>query len=726
MPHKDFDQPYDQHIEDKIYKQWEKSGFFAPEHLPGKRDESFCIIMPPTNANGSLHVGHAVGMTLEDLMVRYYRLKGKKVLWLPGADHAGFETQVVYEKKLEKEGTSRFKILQEKNGRKKLWKKIWDFTQENKKNMESQVKQLGASCDWSRETFTLDPGIVKIVYKTFKQLHDDGFIYRAKRIVNWCVKHQTSLSDLEIKWNDQDDKLYYVRYKLDSRKEDKYISIATVRPETIPGDVAIAVNPSDARYKSFVGKKVIEPITKRVIPVVADKEVDKEFGTGALKITPAHDPLDFEIGQRHDLQVIETLGFDGRFNAQAGPLEGMKVNEAREKSIEILKENGAFEKEEAYQHQVGTCYKCRNALEPMVLDQWFIDLTDKGKKAIVEPAVAAIKKGTVRIVPDFQKKIFLHWMENIRDWNISRQIVWGIPIPAWYCDECDGVIVHIEESEPKKCKCGNTSLRKDGDVFDTWFSSGQWPFATLQVNNSEEFYPTSVMETGYDILFFWVARMMMMGLYVTGKVPFETVYLHGLVRDKDKQKMSKSKGNVVDPLSVVSEFGADALRMALIVGNSPGQDVIYDESKIKGYRNFSNKLWNIARFIVTHYEKYDGKSDITSGDERLIKEIAGVKKAVEEDIEKYRFSQAAETAYHYVWHRLADELIEEKKAVLFDDDADAAKQESARKVLFELLVQSLIVLHPFMPFVTEAIYQRLPDKPKEFLMVENWDTAIDK
>lgn len=752
----DFLKPYDHNaIEKDLYKKWQESGYFSPENLPvsNPRESSFCIIMPPPNANGSLHVGHAVMVALEDIMIRYARLCGKKTLWLPGADHAGFETQVVFEKKLEKDGTSRFEILKENGGRKKLYQMIWDFTQSNKYHMENQIRQIGASCDWTKETFTLDEKVIKIVYETFKELYDDGLVYRDSRVVNWCVKHQTSLSDLEVAWEDREDKLYYVKYFTLDKKS--FITVATTRPETIPGDVAIAVNPN-GKWKDWIGKKVIKPIESvsnasnfREISIVSDDAVDESFGTGALKITPAHDAVDFEVGKRHNLQTIKTLNPDGRFNEFAGELQGMKVSEARAKSIEILESKGALEKTETYKHQVGVCYKCKNIVEPMIMPQWFIDLTKKGKEKIVQPAIDAVRSGKIKIVPEFQEKIFFHWMENIRDWNISRQIVWGIQIPVWYCDECLEVTINLEKNPPKKCsKCGCDKLHQETDVFDTWFSSGQWPYATLMtqatnnqlstINNTDkesgrqssvvssmlfnDFYPTSVMETGYDILFFWVARMIMLGLYKTGKVPFKTVYLHGLVRDKDKQKMSKSKGNVVDPLGVVEQYGADALRMALVVGNSPGQDVVYDENKIKGYRNFSNKLWNIARFVLTQTDANSNwqNAELCNEDKQCIEELQKTKNEVGDNIEKYRLSQSAEVAYHYVWHNFADIIIEAEKKILFDENIDENRKNSARKTLYQILVQSLIILHPFMPFVTEAIYQRLPSKNKDFLMVEEW------
>lgn len=758
--HQDFLKPYDHNaVENDIYAAWEKSGYFAPQMDVDKKtgtnqrldqqESAYCIIMPPPNANGSLHVGHAVMIAVEDILIRYWRLRGKNVLWLPGADHAGFETQVVFEKKLEKEGTSRFEILNQEGGREKFYQMVWNFTQAHKSGMESQVRRLGASCDWSKELFTLDPRIVAIVYGTFKKLYDDGLVYRDKRIVNFCVKHQTSLSDLEVAWEDRTDALYHVRYALADNGA-RYITIATTRPETIPGDTAVAVNPTDARYNNFVGKEVIEPITGRRIPIIADEAVDVTFGTGALKITPAHDAVDFEVGKRHHLETRQTIDANGRFNDLAGPFAGMKVPEARQKAAEILAQNGALEKTEPYQHQVGVCYKCRNIVEPMILPQWFVDLTKKGKEKIVAPVIDAVKSGTTKITPDFQEKIFFHWMENIHDWNISRQITWGIPIPVWYCQDCGKETVHIADGAPAGCAaCGSKNLKKDTDVFDTWFSSGQWPFAALLAQNGSKensknqnakitgtkeeeidyfktFYPTAMMETGYDILFFWVARMMMLGLYVTGQVPFKDVYLHGLVRDKDKQKMSKSKGNVVDPLGVVEQYGADALRMALIVGNSPGQDVTYDENKVRGYRNFSNKLWNIARFVIAQIDADSAQINaddikLTSDDQERVAAFKKTKMEVADNIEKLRFSQAAETAYHYVWHTFADVVIEEEKKILADATASEKQKQSARATLAYILRGSLVMLHPFMPFVTEAIYQRLPAKNKEFLMVESWN-----
>src|SRR3989344_312718 len=599
------DQPYNpQEVENKIYRIWEKSGFFNPDNLPVSKNKNsklkiknFCIIMPPPNANGSLHIGHAIFVALQDIMIRYRRMKGDKTLWLPGADHAGFETQVVYDKKLEKEGRSRFQIPANQ-----LWQEMWDFTQTNKKIMENQLRKLGASCDWSREKFTLDKDIVKIVCQTFEKLKKDGLLYKGKRIVNWCVKHQTSLSEVEIKYQEREDPLYYIKYGP--------LELATVRLETKFGDTAMAVNPKDKRYQKYVGQEIeIETVLgKSKIKVIADEAVDAEFGTGAIKVTPAHDAADFEIWQRHKEEMPEpkqTINRFGKMNELAGPYQGLKTIEARKRIEEDMIKKGLLDSSKTnhhYKHNVATCYKCGTVIEPLILDnQWFVKMTEKprtGERSLRDAAVQAVKSGQIKFIPKRFEKIFFHWMKNIKDWNISRQIVWGIKIP--------------DESTT--------------DVFDTWFSSGQWPFASLQTAKSgdfKEFYPTSVMETGHDILFFWVARMIMLGLYVTGKVPFKHVYLHGLVRDKDRQKMSKSKGNVIDPLGVAELYGADALRMALVFGNTAGTDTVISEDKIRGYQHFANKIWNAARFVLSNTENFKttAKPLLSPKDKKDLKEL---------------------------------------------------------------------------------------------------------
>ena len=682
-------------VEEKIYTLWQKSGFFNPDKLPGKRKKSYTIIMPPPNANGSLHIGHAVFVTIEDIMIRYHRMKGDKTLWLPGADHAGFETQVVFDKKLEKEGRSRFQTPPDQ-----LYKEILEFTLNNKKIMEGQLKKLGASCDWSREKFTLDKNIIKIVYQTFEKLKKDGLIYRGERIVNWCAKHQTSLSDLEVKYEERTDPLYFIRYGP--------LELATVRLETKFGDTAVAVNPKDKRYQQYIGKEIeIETIIgKAKIKVIADEAVDIDFGTGAVKVTPAHDPVDFEIWQRHKdeipppKQVIDKFG---RLNELTGPYNGMRVKEARDKIAQDMAGKGLLDQNKTdhnYKHNVGTCYKCGTIIEPMILDnQWFVRMTAKpktGKLSLRDLAVQAVKKGQIKFIPKRFEKIFFHWMKNLRDWNISRQIIWGIKIPD----------------------------KDTTDVFDTWFSSGQWPFATLMTGKPgdfKKFYPTDVMETGWDILFFWVARMIMLGLYVTKKVPFKNVYLHGLVRDKERQKMSKSKGNVIDPLGIIDIYGADALRIALMVGNTPGNDPIIYEEKIRGYRNFMNKIWNASRFVLSNLGDFNPKikPKLKTKDKKTLAELKKFSKEITKSMDSFKFYAAAEKLYHYFWHQFCDKIIEESKPRLQSQDEN--EKNSCQYLLLEILTVSLKLLHPLIPFITEEIYQKLPIKnKKQCLMIEEW------
>lgn len=706
-----FNKPYNPaETENRIYKLWEESGFFAPEKLSQADKGPFTIIMPPPNANGHLHAGHALFVTLEDLMIRYKRMRGYKTLWLPGADHAGFETQVVYEKKLEKEGRSRFGMEREE-----LYKEIMAFTLENKKHMEAEVRALGASCDWSREKFTLDPEIIKVVYQTFKQMSDDGLVYRGKRIVNWCVKHQTSLSDLETNAETRKDKLYYIKYGP--------LTVATVRPETIFGDVAVAVNPSDERYKNLIGTEIIAqiPTGELKLKVIGDEIVEKEFGTGALKITPAHDANDFALSLRHNLPAIEVIDQYGKLNEKTGKYQGMKIDEAREAVVKDLEAMGLLEKTEDYEHNIQICYKCGRTLEPRVMSQWFVKM-----KPLAAPAIKAVKDGAIKILPDFQEKIYFNWLENILDWNISRQIAWGIPIPAKLCARCDEGFVDIENKVTTCPKCGGP-VTQDPDTFDTWFSSGQWPYATLGYPDNPDYktyYPTDVMETGADILFFWVSRMIMLGLYRTGQAPFHTVYLHGLVRDANNQKMSKSKGNVINPLDIAEKYGADALRMALVVGNTPGTDMALREDKIKGYKHFANKLWNIARFVLQNEEQTEKEVAQTPTEEdlKLKEDLEKLIREITDDMENFRFYLAAEKIYHYTWHTFADKIIEESKIIIFGEDEKA--KEARLEFLREAFLTILKVLHPFMPFVTEEIWTSWPKtgstSPKNLLMIQKW------
>jgi len=717
-------------VEDRIYKLWEDSGFFSPGKSAGTRmnadstriradkkrkRKTFTIIMPPTNANGSLHAGHALVMTIEDIMTRYKRMKGFKALWLPGLDHAGFETQVVYEKKLEKEGKSRFKMDPAQ-----LYQEILQFTLENKKNIEGQIKKMGASCDWSREKFTLDQDVVKIVYETFEKLYNDGLVYRGKKIINWCVKHQTSLSDLETLDAEKVDKLYYLKYGP--------FVIATARPETKFGDKYVVMHPKDPRYANYKeGQKLsLEWINGPIeATVIKEEAIDMEFGTGAMTITPWHDAVDFGIAEKHHLDKEQVIDFQGKLLPIAGEFAGMKITEARAKIVEKLQTKGLVEKiEENYKHVVRVCYKCESLIEPQIKEQWFLKM-----ESLAKPVIKAITSGKVKFIPEHYKKISLHWLKNIMDWPLSRQIVWGIPIPAKKCEACKTDIIDIKDIVKSCEKCGGI-LQKDTDTFDTWFSSGQWPFATLQSgqkNDFKDFYPTDVMETAGEIIFFWVARMMMLGLYVTKKLPFKTVYLHGLVLDAKGQKMSKSKGNVINPLELIDKYGTDALLISLIVGNTPGTSLALDENRIKGYKNFANKIWNASKFVLTNLpQNYAEINAEKRGNEKIalpvrqkqhLKDLQKLIKETTKLMDDYKFYIAAENIYHYFWHTFCDKIIEESKKDLADEKSRSATQY----MLLEILQQSLKMLHPFMPFITEEIYQKLPLKDKkECLMVEQW------
>jgi valyl-tRNA synthetase len=699
-----FLKPYDPSAsENAIYQKWEGSGYFNPDNLQDA-GEAFTIIMPPPNANGSLHAGHALFVTLEDIMIRYARMRGKKALWLPGADHAGFETQVVYEKKLEKEGRSRFEMQP-----RELYNEILKFTLDNKSFMEGQLRQLGASCDWSRELFTLDERVIRTVYQTFKKLDEDKLLYRGSRIVNWCPKHQTSLSNLETERETRTDKFYYLKYGP--------FTIATARPETKFGDKYVVMHPADERYAQYKDGDQFElewingPITATV---VKDEAIDMELGSGVMTITPWHDPIDFEIAQRHTLPYEQVIDWRGKLLPIAGEFAGMNIKEAREKIVEKLEKKGLLEKiDDKYVHEVPVCYKCGREIEPQVKAQWFVKM-----QPLAEQALAALDSGEIEILTEQHEKIMRHWLGSIQDWNISRQIVWGIPIPAKLCDSCKDGFVDVDKNLAQCPSCGGP-LIDDPDTFDTWFSSGQWPFITLGYPESEDFktfYPTSVMETGADILFFWVARMLMLGLYVTGKVPFRKVYLHGLVRDAKGQKMSKSKGNVISPLEVSSEYGTDALRMGLIVGNTPGTDLNLDPRKIGAYKKFANKIWNIARFVLEQ-DSADLDAEVIDADQELLKELENLSTEVTADLENFKFHLAAEKLYHYTWHRFADEIIEESKGIFKSGGAAAASRMRTTNYILRTVLK---LLHPFMPFVTEAIWQQLPQKNSDLLMIAKW------
>ncbi|MEN9551986.1 MAG: hypothetical protein RI935_363 [Candidatus Parcubacteria bacterium] len=699
-------QPYNaQEIEPGLYKTWEDSGYFNPDNLPGERKEAFTVVMPPPNANGSLHAGHALFVTIQDILIRYHRMNGKNALWLPGSDHAGFETQVVYEKKLEKEGRSRFDMKRED-----LYKEILDFTLSNKSFMEGQLRQLGASCDWSRSLFTLDERVIKTVYNTFSKLNEDGLLYRGKRIVNWCPKHQTSLSNLETSHVTRKDPFYYFKYGP--------FTIGTVRPETKFGDKYVVMHPDDARYKEFAhGQKItVEWINGPIeATIIKDETSDPEFGTGVMTITPWHSGVDFDIAKRHNLDMEQIIDERGKLLPVAGEFAGMNIKDARAKIVEKLESKGLLVKTDTeYSHEVSVCYKCEREIEPQVKAQWFVTM-----KPLAEKAVSALDKGEFRILTDQHEKVFRHWMGNVQDWNISRQIVWGIPIPAKICDACDKGFVDIA-GEKASCESCGGQLRQEADTFDTWFSSGQWPLTTTGFPDGDDFkkfYPTAVMETAADILFFWVARMVMFGLYLTNEVPFKDIYLHGLVRDAHGKKMSKSKGNVISPLEVSNEYGTDALRMGLIVNNAPGVDMNLDPKKVGAYKKFANKIWNATRFVLektTDYEESD--TAFTKEDQELYDAWIVVKNDITSDLENYRLHLASEKIYDYFWKTFCDSIIETRKTRILEDK----EKTSAQKLLLILLREQLIVLHPFMPFITEEIWKDIKREDDEMLLVTRW------
>jgi valyl-tRNA synthetase len=692
------DKSYDhKKYEANIYKMWEESGAFRPTG-----NKPYCIIMPPPNANDNLHIGHARFVAIEDILIRYHRMKGEAALWLPGADHAGIETQYLFEKKLKEQGKSRFDF-----DRETLYKMIWDYVQTNKINMENQLKSLGASCDWSRDRFTLDPEIIKIVYKTFKKLDEDELLYRGEKLVNYCTRCGTAYSDLEVDHVERIDPLYYMKYG-------PFI-LATTRPETKFGDTAVAVNPKDKRYQKYVGQEIeVEGlIGKFRVKVIADESVDREFGTGVVKITPAHDFDDYETGKRHNLEMKQVIGYDGKLNEKCGKYQGLFVTEARKAVVEDLKAAGLMEKiDENYKHVIGLCYKCKTVIEPLPYQQWFIKVA-----GLAKAAKEAVAKKETKFAAEKFEKIYNHWLDNLRDWNISRQIVWGIQIPAWYCKDCKEWTVTDGET-PEKCRyCGSKNIERDRDTFDTWFSSGQWPFATLKTTDREDFekfYPTAVMETAYDILPFWVMRMMMLGIYVTGKVPFENILIHGLVRDKNGQKISKSKGNVINPLEMTEKYGSDALRTSLVWGALVENDISLSEDNIRGQKNFTNKIWNATRFILANVSgEITGQiSDkkLAERNSQLITEVTGY-------LDKFQLNLAIEKLYMEFWHWFCDECIEKSKTGEVD-----------KSDLVHLLINFLKMIHPFMPFVTEAVWQELKKNTalkisEEELISASWPTA---
>ncbi len=702
-------------VEGKWYQYWTEQGCFSPKIDPQKKP--FVIIMPPPNVTGELHLGHALTATLEDILTRWHRMKGDPTLWLPGVDHASIATEYVVQKMLAEEGLDRQKL-----GRDKFLERVWEWVQKYRGLITAQHKRLGVSCDWSRETFTMDEGPARAVRTTFYNLYKKGLIYRGEMITNWCPKCSTVLSDLEVDHREIQGNLYHIKYRI-AGKAWEYITVATTRPETLLGDTAVAVNPSDDRYPQVIGGKVVLPITKREIPVISEPSVDMSFGTGALKVTPAHDPADFEIGQRKHLPYINIMNLDATLNENAGPYRGQDRFVARKSLLADLEKEGLLLKVEPHMHSVGHCYRCQTMVEPLLTKQWFVKIGP-----IAQPAIDAVVAGRIEIIPEHFNKVYLNWMNNIRDWCISRQLWWGHRIPVWYCQDCDEITVSVED--PTSCwRCGSKKLEQDPDVLDTWFSSALWPHSTLGWPDDTEdfkyFYPTAVMETGYDILFFWVARMIMMGLQNTGEIPFEKVYLHGLIRDEKGEKMSKTRGNVIDPLKTIDQYGTDALRLALIVGNTPGNDMRLGKQKLEGSRNFANKLWNTSRFILGNLsESLPQQSSIeptedrwiTSRLNRLISEVSGL-------MDSFMLGEALTRIQDFVWSEFCDWYIEMAKIRLRDPEV-----ASPLSVLVDTLDKILRLLHPFMPFITEEIWQRLvPYLPEETtpdsIMIASYPTA---
>lgn len=702
-------------VEKKWYEFWEKNRYFHAEPEPGKKP--FSIVIPPPNITGKLHMGHALDNTLQDILIRWHRMMGDNTLWMPGYDHAGLATQIKVEEVLKKEeGKTRFDL-----GREEFVKRVWAWKEEYGDRIINQLKCLGISCDWERKRFTMDEGCSCAVRETFVSLFEKGLIYKGTRITNWCVNCHTALSDIEVEHEDTPGHLWYVRYPVVG-EEDTYLTIATTRPETIPGDTAVAVNPEDERYAKLIGKTLRLPILNREIPVIADSYVDTKFGTGAVKITPSHDPNDYEMGLRHNLPEIVVIGKDGVMTEEAGPFAGLERYECRKQIVARLKEEGYLVKIEEHSHAVGHCQRCHNIVEPLVSTQWFVKM-----QPLVKAAVDCVTDGRTQFVPERFTKNYTGWMENIHDWCISRQIWWGHRIPVWYCDDCGEM--SASRTDLEKCpKCGSTHIHQDEDALDTWFSSALWPFSTMGwPDNTEllkQFYPTSVLVTGYDIIFFWVARMLIMGMEFMKEIPFEKVFIHGLVRDSQGRKMSKSLGNGIDPLEVIEKYGADTLRFMLITGNTPGNDMRFYWERVEGTRNFANKIWNASRFALMNMEGYDKDAELASytlADKWILSRLQDTVKDVTGLLERFELGEAGRAIYDFIWSEVCDWYIEIAKPRLYNKEA-AAERATAQHVLATVLVSAMKLLHPYMPFITEEIYQCLPHEA-ESIMISKWPVA---
>ena len=701
-------EPHD--VERKWYKKWEDDGRFCADEKSAK--PHYSIVIPPPNVTGVLHMGHALNNTLQDILARWKRMCGCEVLWMPGTDHAGIATQNVVERQLAAEGLDRHAI-----GREEFIDRVWKWREESGGQIIEQLKRLGASCDWGRERFTMDEGLSTAVREVFVRLYEDDLIYRANRLINWCPRCHTALSDLEVEHEDKKGHLWHLRYPV--LGTDRHLVVATTRPETMLGDAAVAVHPEDVRYQDLIGKKVLLPLMNREIPIVADDYVDKDFGSGAVKITPAHDFNDFELGKRHDLEQINILDESGVINEIGGPYQGQERYEARANVVADLENLDLLEKVDDYSNSVGECYRCKTVIEPYLSLQWYVKVGP-----LAEEAIKAVQQGDTRIIPQQWEKTYFDWMFNLQDWCVSRQIWWGHRIPVWYCDACEELTVTREDATVC-AHCGSTDIRQDTDVLDTWFSSALWPFSTMgwpeQTETLNKFYPTSCLVTGFDILFFWVARMMMMGHKFMGQVPFKDVYIHALVRDAQGQKMSKSKGNVIDPLHIVDEFGADAFRFTLTSFAAMGRDVKLSTDRIGGYRNFCNKLWNASRFTLMNLEGFDPSGidlnahELSNADRWILTRLEEASRQTNSALDDYKFNEAASTLYAFTWHNFCDWYIEMAKDDLYGDDPQAKLR--VQSVLFTVLEQLLRLLHPIMPFITEEIWQVLPgQRPCESIM----------
>ena len=700
-----------QQVEQEIYEMWEKGGHFKPKK--GRDAKPFTIVMPPPNVTGQLHMGHAMDATLQDTLIRYKRMQGYNALWVPGVDHAGSATQIKVEEELRKEGLTRYDL-----GREKFLERVWDWKHKYGNRIVQQQKKLGASCDWDRARFTMDEGCSKAVREVFVSLYEKGLIYKGSRIINWCPHCVTALSDAEVEYVDKPGHLWHIRYPLADGSGE--VVVATTRPETMLGDTGVCVNPEDVRYTHIIGKKVILPLVNKEIPVVADSYAEMDFGTGCVKMTPAHDPNDFEVGLRHNLEVIRVLDDKGVVNAYGGKYEGLDRYEARKQIVADLEAQGYLVKVDDHGHNVGTCYRCHNDVEPIISAQWFVKM-----KPLAEEAIRVVKEGETKFVPERFSKTYLNWMENVRDWCISRQLWWGHQIPAWTCADCGHMTVSREDATCCE-KCGSTNIERDPDVLDTWFSSALWPFETLgwpeKTEDLEYFYPTDVLVTGYDIIFFWVARMIFSGCENMKKTPFHTVLIHGLVRDDKGRKMSKSLGNGIDPLEMIEKYGCDALRMNMVTGNSPGNDMRFYVERCEAMRNFANKLWNASRYVLMNL-KEDAKNALpaaellTAADKWVLSKLNNLIKEVTDNLDKYELGVAIQKVYDFLWDTYCDWYIELTKARLYSDDE--AQKNTALQVLVYVLDQTLRLLHPFMPFITEEIWQSLPHE-EEALIVAKW------